>query len=127
VLAAFVNRNSRRWKTGIREGSNGYRDCVFPTVEAPVKRCTAARTEAKQDSVAFIANADILARLTLDLDVLVSKPCLRAKYAAGAPLTGKTVADGYPNWVLGNGYRKLTTTTRCDSSGHDGVSQLADA
>src|SRR5689334_3075019 len=80
---------------------------------------------------AFVTHADVGARLSSDFDGRRSKSGLRAEYAAGAPLTGKTVTDRYADGLFGHRDRELATTARCSacrhgSSAHGFSDELAD-
>ena len=71
--------------------------------DLPVNRSPAVRAEAKDDSIAFVADADIHLWLPPHFDCVASKACLSAKHAAAAPLAGKTMTDRNSDGVLGYG------------------------
>jgi hypothetical protein len=119
VLAVSVDRNHGRWKRRFRKGSDGHDNKFFTTSETPIDRGATIGTEVKRDPITFVTYTDIFLRLALHFDSFGSKTSLCAEYTTGPPLTGKAVTDGNADWLFGYRDRELTTTTRCDSGGHD--------
>jgi hypothetical protein len=119
VLAILVHRNRRRWKGRLCKSSHRHGNELLAIFETPVNSGSAAWTEVKGDSAAFIADADILMRLAFDFHGLGPKACLGAKYTAGAALALQTVTDGHSDRLFGNRDGELTATTRCGSRWHN--------
>jgi hypothetical protein len=60
VLAPFVDRDGGRGKAGLCKGPHGHSNDVFSAFDLPVNSSPALRAEVKDDSIAFVANADII-------------------------------------------------------------------
>ena len=124
MSTVLVERNGGRWEFSVRECSHSDDNKLFATFEAPIHGGAAVRTETKGNSVAFVADANILVRLAIDLDGLRSEPRLSAEDTARAPLAGEAMADGDSDRLFGCSERELTATTRCNSRWHSGFRYL---
>lgn len=105
VFAPFVDRDGGRGKVGLRKGSHSHSNPVVLAFDLPMNSGPASRAEMKDDLVAFVANADILLRLSADFDRAVSKACLGAKHATRATLAIKAMTDRNSDGVFGYGQR----------------------
>ena len=118
VFTTVVDRNRGLRKAWLRN-SHGNNNDLLAALETPVNGGSATWTEVKGDSVAFIAEADILVRWACYLDGVAPKARLGAEYAPRAALTLQTVTDRHADRLFGGTDRELTATARCGSRCHN--------
>jgi hypothetical protein len=87
-------------------------------------RGAAIRAEVERSLAAFVARADVLFRLTAELDTFIAKACLSTEDAASSPLACQTVADPDANWVVARCCGELATTARSDSCTHRACAEV---
>ncbi len=119
VHAFFVDRE--RWGREVRicEGAHGYSDVLYVVAfNGVVNRCTALGAKTERDFVSFVANSNVLARLTANRDGVARKPCLGAEDTPRSALTRETMADGDSNWLGPRCECQLSATARGCSSIH---------
>ena len=118
VLAIFVDRDRRCWKIRLCECADRNGCETLIAFGGVVDRGAANRTEAERSLAAFVAHAQILVRLTSELDALCSKARLCTKDAASSPLACQTVADPDANRIFARCCAELATAARGDSCTH---------
>jgi hypothetical protein len=100
VHAVFVDGERGDRKAWISEGANRYSDVLLVVAfDGIVNRCTTLGAEAEGDLASFVADSNVLARLTADRDCASRESCLGAEDTSGSALTCKAMTDRNSNWL----------------------------
>jgi hypothetical protein len=118
VLAFFVDRDGRCRKVRFCECADRDGCETLSAFTGVVHRGAANRTEVERSLAAFVAHAEILVRLTAELDAFSAQACLGTEDAASSSLACQTVADPDANRVVARCCGKLATAARSDSCTH---------
>src|SRR5437762_14229888 len=120
MFVLFIDWERGRRKSWFCECTNWDGNRFFVTFQLIMNGRAAMRAETESSLPTFIAYPNILRRQSIDLHTFSPESRLSTKDAARSPLTIKTVANRYANWVFGCDCGKLPTTTSCNSFNHKG-------
>ena len=109
MLSIFVHRECGCREIGLGEDAYRYGNAVFRTFTDVEDGGRATRAEVKRSLSTFIANQDMLTRLSLHFDGVASKARLRTEDTSGSALTRKAMTDRHPNGFTRYGRGELAT------------------
>src|SRR3954453_9794819 len=89
VFARLPDREVRRWKTRVGEGTDRHRHNVGRRIEHVVQGRAALGTEVVRPRLALVGNPDVFARVSRDVDEVARKPRLKPERATRPALARK--------------------------------------
>ncbi len=117
--AFFVDGKRGDGKTWIRKRAYRHGNILFVvTLDRIVNRCPTFRAEAENDLASFVADPDVLTRLTADRHRAPRESRLSTEDTPGSALTRQAMADGNPNWFGSGCECQLTAAARRCSDVH---------
>ncbi len=99
MLSFFVDRDTRRRKTGVGKHADRHGDEARRSRELPVNRRAADVAELENGWLAAIAEPRPWRRAAFDRHAVARKTSLHGEHAAGALLAFEAMADGHANGV----------------------------
>ncbi len=118
VLALFVDRYGRTWKSWFSKRANRYHDAVVSSFDLVVNGRTAKRAEVKSDLTSTVSDSDIFARDPGDRYPSLSKAGLDTERTACSSLTREAVTDRNSDGLFVSDEGELTAAAGCVSISH---------